>query len=84
MVRGAAELALTCRMGPDRWTCDFRILRLAYPHVKDRRVWVLEECRVKQADGPEGSLLVLGVILLLLAALLLIYGRKNESASAKD
>ena len=35
-------------------------------------------------DGPEGSLLVLGVILLLLAALLLIYGRKNESASAKD
>ncbi|MGD0358414.1 MAG: LPXTG cell wall anchor domain-containing protein [Terracidiphilus sp.] len=39
---------------------------------------------MKQADGPEGSLLVLGVILLLLAALLLIYGRKNESASAKD
>ncbi len=35
-------------------------------------------------DGPEGSLLVLGVILLLLAALLVIYGRKNESASAKD
>jgi hypothetical protein len=32
------------------------------------------------ADGPEDSLLVLGVILLLLAALLLIYGRKNESA----
>jgi membrane protease YdiL (CAAX protease family) len=28
-------------------------------------------------DGPEGSLLVLGVILLLLAALLLIYGRKK-------
>jgi membrane protease YdiL (CAAX protease family) len=30
------------------------------------------------ADGPEGSLLVLGVILLLLAALLLIYGRKRQ------
>jgi hypothetical protein len=29
------------------------------------------------ADGPEGSLLVLGVILLLLAALLVIYGRKR-------
>jgi membrane protease YdiL (CAAX protease family) len=29
------------------------------------------------ADGPEGSLLVLGVILLLLAALLVIYGRKG-------
>jgi membrane protease YdiL (CAAX protease family) len=29
------------------------------------------------ADGPEGSLLVLGVILLLLAALLVIYGRKK-------
>ena len=28
-------------------------------------------------DGPEGSVLVLGVILLLLAALLLIYGRKK-------
>jgi membrane protease YdiL (CAAX protease family) len=28
-------------------------------------------------DGPEGSLLVLGVILLLLAALLVIYGRKK-------
>jgi hypothetical protein len=32
------------------------------------------------ADGPEGSLLVLGVILLLLAALLLIYGRKKPEA----
>jgi hypothetical protein len=31
------------------------------------------------ADGPEGSLLVLGVILLLLVALLLIYGRRNEN-----
>jgi len=29
-------------------------------------------------DGPEGSLLVLGIILLLLAALLLIYGRKRQ------
>ncbi len=29
------------------------------------------------ADGPEGSLLVLGVILLLLAALLVIYGRRR-------
>ncbi len=29
------------------------------------------------ADGPEGSLLVIGVILLLLAALLVIYGRKR-------
>jgi hypothetical protein len=27
-------------------------------------------------DGPEGSLLVLGVILLLLVALLVVYGRK--------
>ncbi|MGD0547388.1 MAG: CPBP family intramembrane glutamic endopeptidase [Terracidiphilus sp.] len=32
------------------------------------------------ADGPEGSLLVLGVILLLLAALLMIYGRRKPSA----
>jgi hypothetical protein len=32
------------------------------------------------ADGPEGSLLVLGVILLLLAALLVIYGRKRAIA----
>jgi len=31
------------------------------------------------ADGPEGSLLVLGVILLLLAALLVIYGRKRAA-----
>ena len=30
------------------------------------------------ADGPEGSLLVLGVILLLLAALLIIYGRRRQ------
>jgi len=34
------------------------------------------------ADGPEGSLLVLGVILLLLAALLLIYGRKKTALAA--
>jgi membrane protease YdiL (CAAX protease family) len=34
------------------------------------------------ADGPEGSLLVLGVILLLLAALLLIYGRKRPAVLA--
>jgi membrane protease YdiL (CAAX protease family) len=32
------------------------------------------------ADGPEGSVLVLGVILLLLAALLLIYGRRKTVA----
>jgi hypothetical protein len=32
------------------------------------------------ADGPEGSLLVLGVILLLLVALLVIYGRKSENS----
>jgi membrane protease YdiL (CAAX protease family) len=32
------------------------------------------------ADGPEGSLLVLGVILLLLAALLAIYGRRRAVA----
>jgi hypothetical protein len=31
-------------------------------------------------DGPEGSLLVIGVILLLLAALLVIYGRKRPAA----
>jgi membrane protease YdiL (CAAX protease family) len=36
------------------------------------------------ADGPEGSLLVLGVILLLLAALLVIYGRKNEKDGASS
>jgi membrane protease YdiL (CAAX protease family) len=30
------------------------------------------------SDGPEGSLLVLGVILLLLAALLVIYGRRRQ------
>jgi membrane protease YdiL (CAAX protease family) len=34
------------------------------------------------ADGPEGSLLVLGVILLLLAALLVIYGRKRAALVA--
>jgi membrane protease YdiL (CAAX protease family) len=34
------------------------------------------------ADGPEGSLLVLGVILLLLAALLVLYGRKKTTALA--
>jgi len=33
-------------------------------------------------DGPEGSLLVLGVILLLLAALLVIYGHKRPAALA--
>ena len=31
-------------------------------------------------SGPEGSLLVLGAILLLLLALLVIYGRKNAAA----
>jgi hypothetical protein len=31
------------------------------------------------ANGPEGSLLVLGAILLLLAALILIYGRKKAA-----
>jgi hypothetical protein len=34
------------------------------------------------ADGPEGSLLVLGAILLLLAALLVIYGRKKPGVLA--
>jgi membrane protease YdiL (CAAX protease family) len=34
------------------------------------------------ADGPEGSVLVLGIILLLLAALLLIYGRKKPELLA--
>jgi membrane protease YdiL (CAAX protease family) len=34
------------------------------------------------ADGPEGSLLVLGVILLLLVALLVIYGRKRVAVLA--
>jgi hypothetical protein len=33
-------------------------------------------------DGPEGSLLVLGVVLLLLVALLVIYGRRKASALA--
>jgi membrane protease YdiL (CAAX protease family) len=33
-------------------------------------------------DGPEGSLLVLGAIILLLVALLVIYGRKRESVQA--
>jgi hypothetical protein len=33
-------------------------------------------------DGPEGSLLVLGAILLLLTALLVIYGRKSAAALA--
>jgi membrane protease YdiL (CAAX protease family) len=32
------------------------------------------------ADGPEGSLLVLGVTLLLLVALILIYGRRGSAA----
>jgi hypothetical protein len=31
------------------------------------------------ADGPEGSVLVLGIILLLLAALIVIYGRKKST-----
>jgi hypothetical protein len=35
-------------------------------------------------DGPEGSLLVLGVILLLLAALLAIYGSKKLGAPGPD
>jgi membrane protease YdiL (CAAX protease family) len=34
------------------------------------------------ADGPEGSVLVLGVILLMLAALLVIYGRKKPELLA--
>jgi membrane protease YdiL (CAAX protease family) len=34
------------------------------------------------ADGPEGSVLVLGIILLLLAALIVIYGRKRATALA--
>ena len=33
-------------------------------------------------DGPEGSLLVLGVTLLLLVALILIYGRRESAALA--
>ena len=33
-------------------------------------------------DGPEGSVLVLGIILLLLAALIAIYGRKRSTALA--
>ena len=33
------------------------------------------------ADGPEGSVLVLGIILLLLVALLVIYGRKRVAAA---
>ncbi len=36
------------------------------------------------ADGPEGSLLVLGAVLLLLAALLSIYGRRNLGAPGPD
>ena len=36
------------------------------------------------ADGPEGSLLVLGVILLLLVALLAIYGRRKAAAQAAE
>jgi len=32
------------------------------------------------ADGPEGSVLILGIILLLLVALIAIYGRKRSSA----
>ncbi len=34
------------------------------------------------ADGPEGSLLVLGIIVLLLAALLALYGRRQPAAAA--
>ena len=36
------------------------------------------------ADGPEGSLLVLGTILLLLAALLVIYGRRKPVAALAE
>jgi hypothetical protein len=36
------------------------------------------------ADGPEGSILVLGVILLLLAALLVIHGRKKPGSAALE
>jgi hypothetical protein len=35
------------------------------------------------ADGPEGSLLVLGAIVLLLVALLAIYGRKRAAIRAE-
>jgi membrane protease YdiL (CAAX protease family) len=35
------------------------------------------------ADGPEGSILVIGVILLMLAALLIIYGRKKPDLLAE-
>ncbi len=34
------------------------------------------------ADGPEGSVLVLGIILMLLAALLVLYGQKKPSPLA--
>jgi hypothetical protein len=36
------------------------------------------------ADGPEGSLLVLGIVLLLLVALLVVYGHRSSSVSAKE
>jgi membrane protease YdiL (CAAX protease family) len=36
------------------------------------------------ADGPEGSILVLGIILLLLAALLVIHGRKSPGTAALE
>ncbi|MGA9071675.1 MAG: CPBP family intramembrane glutamic endopeptidase [Terracidiphilus sp.] len=36
------------------------------------------------ADGPEGSILVIGIILLLLAALLVIHGRKQPGAAALE
>ena len=35
-------------------------------------------------DGPEGSVLVLGAILLLLVVLILVYGRKRPSAAAAE
>jgi hypothetical protein len=36
------------------------------------------------ADGPEGSILVIGVLLLLLAALLVLYGRRSTVQSTLD
>jgi membrane protease YdiL (CAAX protease family) len=36
------------------------------------------------ADGPEGSVLVIGVILLLLAVLIVLYGRKKPGAAALE
>jgi len=35
------------------------------------------------ADGPEGSLLVLGILVLLLAALIVIYGRRKPAPAVQ-